>query len=80
MAIEGAHDYNAHPIAPLGIKLPVHETVGQRASWGMNGITGWYLGLSTEHYRCYRAYILSTKGEQTALTVDFHPVNSTLTH
>ena len=80
MALERAHDYNAHPIAPLGIKLTVHETVGQRASWGMNGITGWYLGPSTEHYRCYRAYIPSTKGERTAATVDFHPVNSTLPH
>ena len=53
MALEGAHDYNAHPLGPMGCKITVHETVGQRATWGLNGIKGWYIGPTREHYRCY---------------------------
>eukprot|EP00957_Ditylum_brightwellii_P146033 11120530-Ditylum_brightwellii.AAC.1 len=33
---------------------------------------GLYLGPSREHFRCYNAYIPSTKGEWVAMTVDFH--------
>eukprot|EP00957_Ditylum_brightwellii_P117928 8995233-Ditylum_brightwellii.AAC.1 len=34
MALEGAHDFNAHPLAPLGMTITVHKNPGQQASWG----------------------------------------------
>lgn len=36
-------------------------------------IKGWYIGPSPEHYRCYNSYILSTRGNQDALTVKWFP-------
>eukprot|EP00957_Ditylum_brightwellii_P169565 12906348-Ditylum_brightwellii.AAC.1 len=50
MALEGAHNFSAHPLAPPGCELTVHQTIGQTTSWGLNGIKPWYLGPACEHY------------------------------
>ena len=50
MALEDAHDFSAHPLAPPGCELTVHQTIGQTTSWGLNGIKAWYLGPACEHY------------------------------
>ena len=54
-AYEGMHgrQYNflAHPIAPPGIKIQVHEKPEQRASWGVHSVDGFYLGPALDHYR-----------------------------
>eukprot|EP00957_Ditylum_brightwellii_P185278 14108294-Ditylum_brightwellii.AAC.1 len=80
MALEGPRDYNAHPIAPLGAEMTVLEIVDQCTIWGLNETKGWYLGPSREHYRCYKAYIPSTKGECVALTIGFHTATTKLPH
>ena len=80
MALEGAHDFSAHPVAPPGCEITVHQTIDQMTSWGLNGIKGWYLGPSYEHYRCHKVYIPATRGERVASTVDFHTKNSRLPH
>eukprot|EP00957_Ditylum_brightwellii_P099175 7553742-Ditylum_brightwellii.AAC.1 len=40
MALEGAHDFSAHPVAPLGCEIMVHQTIDQTTSWGLSGIKG----------------------------------------
>eukprot|EP00957_Ditylum_brightwellii_P164425 12518261-Ditylum_brightwellii.AAC.1 len=79
-SLERIHNYNAHPIAPYGIEVTVHKTANQQAKWGLSGVKGWCIGPTLEHYRCYKVYIPSTKGERIAVTVDFHPQSSKLPH
>eukprot|EP00957_Ditylum_brightwellii_P026112 1974297-Ditylum_brightwellii.AAC.1 len=43
-ALEGIHDYNAHPIAAFGIEVTVHKTANQLATWGLSGVKGWDIG------------------------------------
>eukprot|EP00957_Ditylum_brightwellii_P101099 7704902-Ditylum_brightwellii.AAC.1 len=60
--------------------MTVNKTVEQCKTWELNGIKGWYLEPSRDHYRCYKAYIPSTKGEQVTITVDFHTATTKLSH
>ena len=34
-------------------------------------VSGWYIGVSLEHYRCHRCWIAETKGIRTGNTVFF---------
>ena len=72
---EGVYDYNAHPLAPPGCKVVVHETLDQRGTWDEKGKDGWYLGPSMEHYRCHRVYIPTTRAERIGKSVRFFPHN-----
>eukprot|EP00957_Ditylum_brightwellii_P201004 15322269-Ditylum_brightwellii.AAC.1 len=80
IVLEGPNDHNAHPLAPLGTEKTLHETSEQQISWSPDRVKGWYTEPSREHYRCYHAYILSTRGEQIAGTVDFHTTTLKLPH
>ena len=72
---EGVYDYNAHPLAPPGCRVVVHETLDQRGTWDKKGKDGWYLGPSMEYYRCYRVYIPATRAERVGKSVYFFPHN-----
>ena len=37
----------------------------------MRAVSGWYVGVSLEHYRCHRCWITETKGIRTGNTVFF---------
>ena len=37
----------------------------------MRSVSGWYIGVSLEHYRCHRCWITETKGIRTGNTVFF---------
>ena len=72
-AMHGTFNYDATPLAPLGCKILIHETPEQRTSWGPHAVDGYYIGPALEHYRCYRAYIPTTRSERIAETVEFQP-------
>ena len=63
-AYEGVHgktyDFNRYPMAPWGTQVLVHEGPNKRASWASHGLLGYYLGPAIGHYRCYRAFVIST--------------------
>ena len=67
----GTHDYNRHPFAPLGCKIQVHEMPSVRKSWDVYTVTGWYIGVSWEHYRNHRCWIQETRSERSCPTVFF---------
>ena len=71
--LHGAYDFNAHPIAPVGMRIVLHEKPGQRATWAPHGVEGFYLGPALEHYRCYRGWVISTQRERVVDTVAWHP-------
>jgi hypothetical protein len=47
---------------PLGCKAIVFEDGNMRGSWASQGIDGWYLGPSMDHYRCNIYYMPDTRG------------------
>ena len=67
----GIHDYNRHPFAPLAYKIQVHKIPGTRKSWDVHTVTGWYIGVSWEHYRNHRCWIQETRSERSCPTVFF---------
>ena len=43
-----------------------------RRTWALHGIDGWYLGLTLEHYRCYRVYATQTGGKEYLMQWNFY--------
>jgi hypothetical protein len=58
----GPYDWNRYPLAPLGCKAVVYKDGDTRGSWASQGIDGWYLGPSMDHYWCDLYYIPETCG------------------
>jgi hypothetical protein len=75
--INGIFDFNQSPLAPPGTRVVVHVTADQRHNMAPHGVDGWYVGPSTEHYRCHKCYLPSTFGIRNALTADWFPHNTT---
>ena len=71
--LNGAFDYNQTPLAPPGCRVVMYDTPNNRRTWDSKGTDGWYLGPATEHYRCHRCYVPSTRSERIVKTVEFFP-------
>ena len=69
--LNGQHDFNAHPLAPVGMECEIHLKPGARDTWSEHSASGWNLGTSEEHYRCYDVFVEKTKGTRTGNTVFF---------
>ena len=46
--------------------------------WASNGVKGWYLVPSMNHYRCPHVYVTKTRGERDPDCVEFLPNNTPL--
>ena len=68
-----AHDFRAHPIAPAGVKVLVHDKPAARPSWAPHGVLVFYLGSANKHYRCFNVYIPSTSSTRVTDTVEWFP-------
>ena len=71
--LHGKYNFDAHPLAPLGIRVVMHEKPSQRGSWAPHGVVGFYLGPALQHYRCYRGWVVKTQRERVVDTVAWHP-------
>jgi hypothetical protein len=69
--VNGIFDYNKLPLAPLGCLVEIHESTNRRRTWDPRSLTGWYLGTSTEHYRCHKIFCKKTRSERISDTVIF---------
>ena len=49
----------------------IHEKSTTRQSWAPHGVKYWYLGPTTEHYRCYIVVVTQTGNERIIDTVHF---------
>ena len=52
--LHGKYNYDAHPLAPLGMRIVLHKKLPHRDSWLPNGGEGFHFGPALEHYRCHR--------------------------
>ena len=67
------YDFEAHPLAPIGIKVIIYEPADSRPSWNPHGIAGFYLGPALHHYRSMAVYIPDTKGIRISDQCEFFP-------
>jgi hypothetical protein len=70
----GHYDFNQAPMAPPGTRIIAHEKPKQRAIWDPHGVDGWYLGPTTDRYRCYRVHINKTQAYISVDTLELFPV------
>jgi hypothetical protein len=69
-AIHGkTFDFVAHPIAPFGTQVLIHESPDKRASWASHGVSGFYLGPAMDHRRCFRVYAVQTQAVRISRTL-----------
>ena len=59
------------PLAPMGCKVQLYESINIHGSWADNSTDGWYLGTSNKHYRCHIIYVKKTRSERISDTVFF---------
>ena len=81
--VHGPFDYMRTPLAPLGCPCQVHEQPSSRGTYAPHCISGFNLGTSDEHYRCWICYIPETGAERVSETVFFkhkYITNPTLSH
>ena len=73
--LHGAFDFNRTPIGPLGTKVVAHEKPSVRESWAPHGAPAWYISPATEHYRCYKVYVIETGAERITDTLEWFPAH-----
>jgi len=78
--LNGQFDYNRTPLAPIGIKVIIHEKPGQKKTWDPHGALGWYLGMAPHHYRCWRIYVTKKASERIGDTVEFSRIMQKCQH
>lgn len=66
-------DFEAHPIAPCGTLVLVHEPPEKRASFASHGTQGFYLGPALQHHRSYRVFVMATQAERVSDSLAWFP-------
>ena len=69
--LKGAHDFNRHPLAPLGIEMHMLTPAKNRRSWGVKSEKCFYIKTSLEHYRYFKGWHPKTRAVQGSETVLF---------
>ena len=69
--LNGEHDYNAQPFAPLGCKVEMYVMPSIRETWAPKTLSGYCIGCSKEHYRNHKVWINETKSIRVGETVFF---------
>ena len=70
----GKFDVNATPIAPLGMKVLVHDTPENRGTWQAHGKPGFYTGRALLHYRCHTVWMIASRATRISDCLSWHPV------
>jgi hypothetical protein len=69
----GQYNFAAHPLAPPGTHILIHEKPDQRASWAPHAVDAWYIGPSLQHYRYHRTWVWASRHERVSDTVTWLP-------
>ena len=69
--LHGQHDYNACPLAPLGCAVEMHVQPDVRETFAPHSVSGYSVGTSVEHYRCYNIWVSDTRSVRVGNTVFF---------
>jgi len=66
-------DFRAHPIAPAGTAILIHDKASARPSWAGHGTPGFYIGPALDHYRCHHVHSNSTSAPRVTDTIAWFP-------
>lgn len=81
-AYHGLHgnplDFSAHPIAPIGTKVIIHDPPNIRASWAEHGQHAFYLGPDLRSYRTWRVFVPGTNRCRSSNSLAWFPIPYTL--
>ena len=69
--MHGQHNVNAHPLAPLCMEVEMCLKPDARETWQEHLASGFNVGTSFEHYRCYEVWTKETKSVRIGNTVFF---------
>jgi len=69
------YNFSAHPLAPSGIKVIVHNKPKHRGSHSFHGEEGFYLGPAMNHYRSHRVHATASKEVRVSQTVQWLPTD-----
>ena len=69
--INGTFEFNRTSLAPLSIKVLIHEKSQVYRSWSPHGVDVCYLGLAKEHNRCHRLYYSMTGTKRILYQLNF---------
>ena len=67
----GQHDYNAHPLVPVGVQAEIHVMPDVRRSYSPHSVSGFNVGTSLKHYRCYKIWVKETRSVRVGNSVFF---------
>ena len=67
------YDFEAHPIAPCGTLVLVHDPPDKRGPFACHGSSGFYLGPALKHHRCFRVHMLVTQTERISDSLAWFP-------
>ena len=69
----GIHNYNQHHIVLMGyaVAVEMHAMPSARDTWESHTVSGYYLGVSKEHYRCHKVWVKDTRSVRVGNTVFF---------
>ena len=73
MQVHDNHNFNKHPVAPVGCKIIIHNRTNERPSWSDHGSRDFYVGPAIKHYRNYVCFMSESKALRISNTVDFFP-------
>jgi hypothetical protein len=72
-ALCGKFDVMATPIAPLGMKVMVHDTPEKRGTWQVHGSMGFYIGRALLHYRCHNVWMTESRATRISNCLAWFP-------
>jgi len=67
------YDFSAHPIAPIGTLVVMHDSSTTRNSWAQHGTKGYYVGPAMKHYRSYNIWSFLTHKIRVSDSVAWFP-------
>jgi hypothetical protein len=76
--VHGPFKWAHTPIAPIGMKVIIHERSSDRKSWDPHGKDGFYIGPKLQHYRCYNILVTATGATRTSDTIAWFPKQCTM--
>jgi hypothetical protein len=76
----GQFNFNRTPLAPPGTRAVAHVKPKARRSWAPHGEDAWYVGPASDHYRCYKIWMVATNRTRIVDTVDFFPQHVKMPH
>ena len=71
--VDGIHNFERTPLAPLVWKVQVHEKPHKWLTYTPHSVHEWYLVPAVHHYRCYTCYNIDTRGGTIPDTIALFP-------